>query len=115
MPETGLLGGHVGSFAESVVPGRHSLVVAAAAMRGATSVTLGCNADDQADFADCREAVLKAVGVACGVEVLLPMVELTKAQVVELAKDCALHIDDTVTCYRGTACGECAAWVLRNG
>jgi queuosine biosynthesis protein QueC len=109
MPETGLLGGHVETPAASVVPGRNSLFIAAAAMRGATSVTLGCNADDQADFPDCREAVLKAVGVACGVEVLLPMVGRTKAQIVELAKDCALHIDDTVTCYRGTGCGECAA------
>lgn len=109
MPETGLLGGHVDSFADSVVPGRNSLFIAAAAMRGATSVTLGCNADDQADFPDCREAVLKAVGVACGIEVLLPMVEMTKAQIVELAKDCALHIDDIVTCYRGTDCGECAS------
>ena len=109
LPAVGLLGGHVGSFSESAVPGRNSLFIAAAAMRGATSVTLGCNADDQADFPDCREAVLKAVGVACGVEVRLPMVDFTKAQIVELAKDCALHIDDTVTCYRGTGCGEGAS------
>jgi 7-cyano-7-deazaguanine synthase len=109
MPETGLLGGHVDSFADSVVPGRNSLFIALAAMRGATSVTLGCNADDHADFIDCRRELLGAVGSVCGVEVLLPMVKTTKEQIVEKAKLHALHIDDTVTCYRGTGCGECAS------
>ena len=110
---TGLLGGNVDTFADAVVPGRNTLFIALAAMRGASRVTLGCNADDQEDFIDCRQDILEAVGVACGVEVDLPMLHLTKREIVRMSADYGLHEDDTVTCYRGTGCGECAACRLR--
>ena len=108
-PKAGLLGGHVDTAVSSVVPGRNTSFIALAAMRGATSVTLGCNGDDQAAYRDCRKEVLMSVGRACGVRINLPLELLSKREILHISKDCALHIDDTVTCYRGTDCGECAS------
>ena len=111
----GLLGGNVATAADSVVPGRNALFVALCAMRGATTVAMGCNADDQAAYVDCRADVLRAVGVACGVDVSLPLVELHKPQIRDLAAVHQLGAGDTVTCYRGTGCGVCAACRLLSG
>ena len=114
-PDCGLLGGHDLSARASVVPGRNVLFVALAAMRGATEVVLGCNADDQADYPDCRPEVLGMAGLACGVSVSLPLLSMTKVEVVERAEVLGLDLGDTVSCYRGTNCGECAACALRRG
>jgi 7-cyano-7-deazaguanine synthase in queuosine biosynthesis len=108
----GLLGGNVATAVDSVVPGRNALFVSLCAMRGATTVTLGCNADDQSAYVDCRADVLRAVGVACGVDVSLPLVRLHKTQIRDLAAGHQLGTGDTVTCYRGTGCGVCAACAL---
>jgi len=112
-PASGLLGGHDLTAADSVVPGRNVLFVALAAMRGATDVTLGCNADDQADYPDCRPDVLVMSAQVCGVSVSLPLVSLTKGEILERASDMGLAAGDTVSCYRGNQCGECAACRLR--
>ena len=107
-PDSGLLGGNDESDTASVVPGRNS-----AFMRGATEVMLGCNADDHLAYVDCREHVLVRVGVACGVSIELPFVEVTKRVIVRIAKEMRVPLEMTVSCYRGTNCGECAACVLR--
>ena len=112
-PSCGLLGGNDLTAAESVVPGRNVLFLALAAMRGATEVTLGCNADDQAAYPDCRPEVLGTVGRACGVSVSLPLLSMTKVEIVERAENLGIDSGDTVSCYRGTNCGECAACKLR--
>ena len=108
-PENGLLGGNDETAEASVVAGRNAAFVALAAMRGATSVMLGCNADDQAHYMDCRAHILRSVGIACGVSIELPFLQLTKSQIVDVAREVSVPIDMTVSCYRGTACGECAA------
>lgn len=112
-PDSGLLGGNDDSDAASVVPGRNSAFIALAAMRGATEVMLGCNADDHLAYVDCRKQVLLRVGAACGVSVELPFVEVTKRVIVRIAKEMRVPLEMTVSCYRGTNCGECAACVLR--
>ena len=112
-PQNGLLGGNDETAEASVVAGRNAAFVALAAMRGATSVMLGCNADDQAHYMDCRAHILRSVGIACGVSIELPFLQLTKSQIVELARNINVPIDMTVSCYRGTLCGECAACKAR--
>ena len=112
-PDCGLLGGHDLTASASVVPGRNVLFVALAAMRGATEVVLGCNADDQEDYIDCRPEVLGMAGLACGVSVSLPLLSMTKIEIVERAEKLGIASGDTVSCYRGTDCGQCAACKLR--
>ena len=110
----GLLGGNDRTPSESVVPGRNSAFVALAAMRGARSVVLGCNADDQGAYVDCRASVLAAVGRACGVNVELPFVGVRKREIVRIAKEMRVPSELSISCYRGTGCGVCAACVLRD-
>ena len=111
----GLLGPITDKPESAVVPGRNSLFVGLAALCGAASVTLGCNGDDQAAFSDCRHAVLEPVAKACGVELRLPLCNMTKREVVVKARALGLHLDACVSCYRGQSpgCGTCAACILR--
>ena len=115
-PTVGLLGGHDTTPDLAVVPGRNALFVGLAACRGATRVTLGCNADDYAAFADCRPEVLGPVAAACGVQLDLPLAGMTKAQVIALAREIGAPAAVAMSCYRGRhpGCGECAACVLRD-
>lgn len=112
-PDNGLLGGHDDTAAASVVSGRNAAFIALAAMRGASSVVMGCNADDQEDYIDCRTKVLKEVGKACGVTIELPFVGLQKWEIAKIARELEVPIDKTVSCYRGHVCCKCAACAAR--
>lgn len=116
-PTSGLMGGNDLTPSAAVVPGRNSTFVALAAMMGATEVLLGCNADDQGAFVDCRLDVLQEVGRACGVKVTLPLVAMSKSQVYVTALEAGVPVDLCLSCYRGKVpgCGECAACKLRAG
>lgn len=105
----GLLGGSVDTAEASVVPGRNACFVSLCAMRGASTVALGCNADDQSAYIDCRAGVLGAVGVACGVQIELPLLAFNKAEIRNMAKRLGIASSDTMTCYRGIRCGECSS------
>lgn len=114
-PTGGIMGGNDLTPSAAVVPGRNSMFVAFAAMHGADEVLLGCNADDQEAFIDCRLDNLRKVGNVCGVKVALPLVQFTKSQVHLLALDAGVPVDLCLSCYRGTNCGQCAACKLRAG
>lgn len=108
----GILGQVDSTPQSAVVPGRNAMLIGLAALAGAKRVTLGCNADDQAAFVDCRPNVLAPVAAACGVELDLPLSGLSKRQVVQLAREIGVPIDSATSCYRGTKCGKCAACLL---
>lgn len=113
-PDNGLLGGHDKTAEDSVVRGRNSAFISLAAMRGATTVILGCNADDQEAYIDCRTKVLKEVGRACGVSVELPFVGMEKKEIAAAARSLKVPIGETISCYRGMlVCRECAACIAR--
>lgn len=112
--DNGLLGGNDKSAEDSVVRGRNAAFIAIAAMRGATTVILGCNADDQEAYIDCRTKVLKSVGRACGVSIELPFVGLEKWEIAAEARKNDVPIGKTISCYRGKIhCGKCAACSAR--
>ncbi len=108
----GLLGQFDATPQSAVVPGRNAMFVALAALSGATRVTLGCNGDDQEAFPDCRRELLLPVARCCGVELSLPLVHLSKREVVAKARAIGAPFDAATTCYRGTKCGQCAACIL---
>lgn len=106
------------------VPGRNlsMLAVAAnvAASQGAREVWIGCNADDAANYLDCRPAFLAAASAlteaSAGVQVAAPLVGLTKAGVVARARELGIDIGATWSCYQsatGRPCGTCDACALR--
>ena len=107
---------------DTVVPGRNliflSVAASVAAARRFNSVIIGCNADDLADYPDCRQSFLSAAEDAIdrgcpGVNLHAPLLHMSKRQVVAKARELGVPIDLTMSCYRGTNCGDCAACKLR--
>ena len=103
-----------------VFAGRNAVLIALAASvaqsRGLDAVIIGCNADDRAEFPDCRALFLHhmsaAIQGAYGVYLKSPLIEQDKRGVVRLAREYGIPIEQTWTCYRprdGAPCGKCYA------
>lgn len=103
-----------------VVPARnviflaHAVNIAIAA--GASTVTIGCNKDDEAGFPDCRQAFLQLFGTMLttaelNVEICAPYLDKSKAWIAGLAREMGVPTNEIWTCYRGGSkpCGECPA------
>lgn len=115
----------------SFVPGRNAMLLtmaAAVAVKiGARQVVTGVCQTDYSGYPDCRrefvDALEKALTLAmpssCGpIEILTPLMHLTKAETVKLARTlpgCWEALALTVTCYEGKrpGCGTCPACTLR--
>jgi 7-cyano-7-deazaguanine synthase len=87
---------------------------------GAEIVALGCNQSDWRRFPDCRpdfwDNIRQAYRHAYGVTVSTPLIHMTKAEVVQKAKDLGVDISATWSCYspqNEAPCGECIACTVR--
>lgn len=106
-----------------VVPNRNavmlSMAVNLAVVAKADSVAYACNADDQADFPDCRPKFLEAFNtasiLATGIEVTAPFMDITKRQIVEIGRGLGVDMSETWSCYAGgnEPCGKCPACLKR--
>ena len=116
--EMPVLGGM--SDSDPVVPFRNALFLGLAvnlAVRlKASTVTIGCNATDAANFPDCRVGFLEKFGTAVeaagyDVEICAPFLDWPKSRIAALAQHYGIKTSDVWTCYRGGAapCGECLA------
>ena len=85
-------------------------------------IIVGANKDDQKDYPDCRPEYFRAfeevarLGTRTQVEILAPLIGLTKAEIVKMAIERGLPLKKTMSCYRPrdrTPCGMCAACNLR--
>lgn len=109
-----------------VFAGRNAVLVSVAASyaaaNGYDAVAIGCNYSDWERFPDCRPGFIKALGSAMedgyGVKLLAPLLRMSKAQVVEVAKELGVPIDRTWSCYNPQPiekpCGTCAACKVRD-
>jgi 7-cyano-7-deazaguanine synthase len=77
-------------------------------------VTIGVNKDDSELFSDCRKSFIDAmatVAEAYSIELLAPLIDKTKKEVIELSKKYDIDINSTWTCYFPTSskerCGKC--------
>lgn len=84
-------------------------------------VTIGVNKDDSELFSDCRKSFIDAmrtVAEAYSVELLTPLIDKTKKEVIELSKIYDVDINSTWTCYFPTTskerCGKCYSCVGLN-
>ena len=111
-----------------VVPNRNAFMLsiagAVAMARGIDRIVVGCNADDAADFPDCREGFLWSMeetirkASEADIEIVSPWLHMTKAEMLSsMAADpeAMAHIRRSVSCYHGRTpgCGECSACVKR--
>ena len=114
------------------VPARNtvflSLALGWAEVLGAEAIYIGVNAVDYSGYPDCRpefiEAfqALAALATKQGVEgrpvrIEAPLIELSKARIIELGIALGVDYGLTVSCYRadvrGRACGRCDSCRLR--
>ena len=115
------------------VPARNtiflSFALAWAEVLGASDIFLGVNALDYSGYPDCRPEYIAAyermanLATKAGVEgqqrltIHTPLIQLSKAQIIQ--RGLALEVDYglTITCYdpspEGLACGQCDACLLR--
>src|SRR5436305_10944722 len=115
------------------VPARNtiflSFALAWAEVLGANDIFIGVNALDYSGYPDCRPEYIEAfrrmadLATKAGVEgrqklnIHTPLINLTKAQIVQKGIELGVDYSQTVTCYdptdEGAACGECDACLLR--
>ncbi|HEY5494911.1 MAG TPA: 7-cyano-7-deazaguanine synthase [Candidatus Anoxymicrobiaceae bacterium] len=112
--------------ADTFVPGRNLVMLThafgVAASRGDGRIYFGPNADDAAGYPDCRLECLLVLADACrlgtetGVELALPLIEMSKQQVVDAGDELGVPWEKTFSCYApvdGRHCGTCDSCVLR--
>lgn len=119
-----------GTIPITYVPGRNliflSLAVALAEARGFAAVSIGVNALDYSGYPDCRPEFVDsfrataALALRAGVEgapieIITPLVESSKADIVRRGVELGAPLQLTWSCYRGdaTPCGDCDACALR--
>ena len=119
-----------GVIPNTYVPARNtiflSFALAYAEVRDAEAIVLGINALDYSGYPDCRPEYLEAMSRVArlatrqGVEgrppqLLAPLIELSKAEIVRLGSDLGVPWELTWSCYLGgdLACGVCDSCRLR--
>lgn len=111
------------------VPGRNLMFLSIAASLadsiGAEAIVAGPNAVDFSGYPDCTPAFFKAagdainrgtrLGVTEGIEVLAPLMRLSKTQIVQLGAKLHVPFGLTWSCYAGgkKPCGHCDSCKLR--
>ena len=128
VPTDGLDGG----IPITYVPARNtimlSIAMAWAEVLGARHIYVGVNAVDYSGYPDCRPAFIEAfetmanLATKAGIEghrltIHAPLIDLSKAQIIQRGTELGVNYGLTVSCYQadddGRACGLCDACRLR--
>lgn len=122
-----------GGVPVTYVPARNtiflSFALAWAEVLGAADIFIGVNALDYSGYPDCRPDYIEAfermanLATRAGVDGTLsthiraPLVDLTKAQIIQLGTSLGVDYGVTLSCYdpdpTGAACGHCDACQIR--
>jgi 7-cyano-7-deazaguanine synthase len=120
--------GATGDVPSTYVPARNtvllSLALAWAESLGARDIFVGVNVLDASGYPDCRpefiaafQALAQVATRAGGFTLHAPLIELTKAQIIERGVALGVDYSQTHSCYdpsaAGLACGRCDACALR--
>lgn len=114
------------------VPARNTiflaLALAHAEVRGAADIFFGANAVDYSGYPDCRPEFMRAFETLANLAtkaalegqrltLRVPIIELTKAQIIRRGTELGVDYAPTVSCYQaspeGLACGRCDSCRLR--
>jgi 7-cyano-7-deazaguanine synthase len=120
--------GAPGDVPATYVPARNTVLLALALAwaesLGAHDIFVGVNVLDASGYPDCRPAFIAAFEALAqvatrsgGFHIHAPLIELTKAQIIELGTSLGVDYGLTHSCYApsegGGACGRCDACLLR--
>ena len=114
------------------VPARNtiflSLALGWAEVLEAEAIFIGVNAVDYSGYPDCRPEFIQAFQSMCdlatkagvegrGVELHTPLINLTKAEIIQKGISLSVDYSQTISCYQasadGLACGRCDSCKLR--
>jgi 7-cyano-7-deazaguanine synthase len=128
------VGGVQNGIPVTYVPARNTiflaLALAYAEVRGAADIFFGANAVDYSGYPDCRPEYMRAfealsnLATKAAVEgrkltLHTPIIELTKAEIIQRGMELGVDYALTVSCYQATsdglACGRCDSCRLRRG
>ena len=99
-----------------------SVAVSWAEVLGARKVYIGAVEQDSSGYPDCRPAYYQAFNKVVklgtrngGIEIVTPLIELRKAEIVRMGLELGAPFDLTWSCYsrEDSACGVCDSCVLR--
>jgi 7-cyano-7-deazaguanine synthase len=120
--------GAPGDVPPTYVPARNTVLLALALAwaesLGAHDIFVGVNVLDASGYPDCRpefirafEALAQVATRSGGFHIHAPLIELTKAQIIQLGTKLGIDYSLTHSCYdptpSGAACGRCDACQLR--
>ncbi len=97
------------------VPFRNLLFISAALSLAETmsinEVYLAFNSDDKANFWDCRTEFIDKMNVIANlnasIQIKTPFINLSKTEIVKLAKQLNVDLNNTITCYQPKGANEC--------
>ena len=103
----------VGAVGLRILPGRNLIFAAhainVAKARGWVEVWIGANAGDE-PYPDCRPAWVSALDALSqadtGITVSAPLVGMTKAEIIDRARDDGVDLAQAWSCYQPTPTGE---------
>ncbi len=114
------------------VPARNtimlSLALAWAEVLGSSDIFIGANAVDYSGYPDCRPEYLQAYETMANLatkaavegmrlQIHAPLVDLSKAQIIQRGVEAGVDVSQTLSCYRpssdGLACGQCDSCQIR--
>ncbi len=123
VPESHAIGGDI---PVTYVPFRNahflSVAVSWAEVMGAGKVYIGAVEQDSSGYPDCRPEYYRAFNEVVklgtkdgGIEVVTPLIQMRKAEIVRLGLELGAPFDLTWSCYsrEDSACGVCDSCVLR--
>jgi 7-cyano-7-deazaguanine synthase len=133
VPKSRSVGEMAGEIPVTYVPARNtiflSLALAWAEVLGSNDIFIGVNALDYSGYPDCRPEYIAAyesmanLATKAGVEgkqklsIHTPLIEMTKAQIIQKGRELNMDFGLTHSCYdpseQGDACGECDSCLLR--
>lgn len=100
-----------------------SIAAAIAEKEGAQAMVIGVVEEDSSGYPDCRESYIEAMQKAINlgtkdethIEILRPLVSLSKKEIVQKALETDVPLELTWSCYRDSdkACGVCDSCRLR--
>ena len=100
-----------------------SIAVSWAEVIGANRIYIGAVAEDSSGYPDCRpeyyEAFQRAIDLGTKpetkIEIVTPVIQLRKSEIVKLGVDLGAPLDLSWSCYKreDVACGECDSCALR--
>jgi len=109
------------------VPARNTIFISFALSYaeaiGADAIFIGANAIDYSGYPDCRPEYYKALQVLIKkglrdrhIKIVTPLIKMTKAQIIKLARKLDVPLEITWSCYKGgkKPCGTCDSCRLRD-